>query len=598
MYNRNKNPRPSVRTMRIPAPKRGWIRAENLATADRSGAEVLDNYFPTTEGARLRHGSAKYATVGGSVTQIMPYHAGAGGALFAATATDIYDITSPVDTTTVPTSSMSNLSSGDWSYVQFSTTAGDYLYAVNGTDYAVYYNTSLEPIGDQAVNELSYDALSAEFSPNTTLTGATSGATATIYAVEPATSLTGTLKLGTISGTFQDNETITDSATGSATVNGVASAGSTIAITGVSTRSLSQVWSFKSRLWFVEKNSLSAWYLPTSSLGGAATEFPLGPVFQRGGSLLMGATWSIDAGSGIDDVCLFITDQGEVAVYQGTDPASASTWALVGVYQIGKPLNKNATFKAGGDLAVMTEDGIIPISAAIRKDRVALQGVAITAPIEDAWRDAVANRSVAFPFTATLWQSATMLVVGVPAIDGSSLISYVANARTGAWCRFTGWDVRCAGVYQDNFYFGTSSSTIMQGETGGSDDGQAYTGVWVPKFSDDASPNYKMASHARLRARGTKVFRPTIQAFADNTIGSYDAVSTATSTVGATWGLAVWGTDVWGAPGSGPSQTDWQTVSAAGVSLTPAIQVASNSTQEPSFELIAADLIYEEGALL
>ena len=51
------------------------------------------------------------------------------------------------------------------------------------------------------------------------LTGGTSGATAVI--LEDADGgATGTLTLGNITGTFQNNETITDSATGSATSNG------------------------------------------------------------------------------------------------------------------------------------------------------------------------------------------------------------------------------------------------------------------------------------------------------------------------------------------------------------------------------------------
>ena len=85
------------------------------------------------------------------------------------------------------------------------------------------------------------------------------------------------------------------------------------------------------------------------------------------GQFYLGQRGSLDSGSGLDDVCIFVSDQGEIAVYQGTDPASASTWSLVGVYEIGKPLNKHASFGAGGDLAILTEDGIIPVSEALRK---------------------------------------------------------------------------------------------------------------------------------------------------------------------------------------------------------------------------------------
>ena len=47
------------------------------------------------------------------------------------------------------------------------------------------------------------------------------------------------------------------------------------AITGVSTKNIINVNIFKNRIWLVQKNSLSAWYLPALAIQGAAVEFPL-----------------------------------------------------------------------------------------------------------------------------------------------------------------------------------------------------------------------------------------------------------------------------------------------------------------------------------
>ena len=70
---------------------------------------------------------------------------------------------------------------------------------------------------------LAYDNQSANFTAAKQLTGGTSNATATIMKDTDA-GATGTLVLSNVSGTFQDNETITDdnSSPGSATVNGTA----------------------------------------------------------------------------------------------------------------------------------------------------------------------------------------------------------------------------------------------------------------------------------------------------------------------------------------------------------------------------------------
>lgn len=66
---------------------------------------------------------------------------------------------------------------------------------------------------------LLYDGQTSNFTAELTLTGGTSGATAYIVS-DTDGGTTGSLKLRKISGTFQDNETITDSSTGSATANG------------------------------------------------------------------------------------------------------------------------------------------------------------------------------------------------------------------------------------------------------------------------------------------------------------------------------------------------------------------------------------------
>jgi hypothetical protein len=109
-------------------------------------------------------------------------------------------------------------------------------------------------------------------------------------------------------------------------------------ITGVDSATLIHVNTHKERVWFVQKDTLKAWYLGTKAISGAATAFPFQSIAQSGGypSVAM-ATWTIDAGFGADDLAVFITSQGEVIVYRGTDPSSATTWALVGVWQLGTP---------------------------------------------------------------------------------------------------------------------------------------------------------------------------------------------------------------------------------------------------------------------
>jgi hypothetical protein len=68
--------------------------------------------------------------------------------------------------------------------------------------------------------KLKYDALTADFTESLTVTGGTSGATGVIEEIWDNGDNSGTLILSSVSGTFEDNEALTDSSTGAATVNG------------------------------------------------------------------------------------------------------------------------------------------------------------------------------------------------------------------------------------------------------------------------------------------------------------------------------------------------------------------------------------------
>ena len=133
------------------------------------------------------------------------------------------------------------------------------------------------------------------------------------------------------------------------------------AVTGVTTTNLVNINVHKSRIWFIESGTLKAWYLPTNSVGGAVSALDLSGLCVRGGYLMAMATWTLDAGRGMDDHAVFITSEGEIVVYAGVDPASAATWQpLVGVYAMGTPLGRRCAVKYAGDVLVITKGRIIP----------------------------------------------------------------------------------------------------------------------------------------------------------------------------------------------------------------------------------------------
>jgi hypothetical protein len=374
--------------------------------------------------------------------------------------------------------------------------------------------------------------------------------------------------------------------------------GTTPAITGVTATTLSHVWAFKNRLFFVQKNTLDAWYLPVDSIGGAAVKFPLGGIFKRGGSLMFGGSWAVDTGSGLGEKCVFISTEGEVAIYEGTDPASAASWALEGVYRIGRPLGQRAVFRAGGDLAIATDVGIVPLSQAISTDLGALGGKAITRTIEDEWAAEVAQRVGLFPWHVEIWPTKQMAIVAMPTYSSLPARCLVANIRTGAWTRYTGWDTQCLGLYQDRMFFGTAAGLIVEAETGGTDQGSSYTAQYVNLYSDCGAPGMPKV---------VTMMRPlyiTTQTIGDKVSCSFDYVPTLPTAPSAaaiagganTWDSGLWDTATWSDTATKTVSKNWRAVTGSGISVAPTVQVTVGQTGLPDIELVKTDLQFTVGS--
>lgn len=608
----------------FPAPTRGWISNGNLAVSQPAGAVVLENWFPTATGAIMRRGKQIYATLGNGdlpTTAMFAYNDGNNRKLFAANETTIYDITnitSPTNYTIgtdegdeIGTESddvigqrstdghdvVTGQTGGDWISVQFETSGGAYLVNVNGSDpMQVYDGTHWYPISSSAVSTLNYDAETVAFTVGETLTGTTSGATATILRVDD-NGTTGTLILGAITGgPFDDNETITDGDGGSATADG-ASATLFGAFSGVDTSNLSYVWSFKNRLFFIEKETMNAWYLPVDQITGTATKFPLGGEFSLGGSLVFGASWSRDTGDGLNAMCAFFTSEGQVAIYQGTNPADADAWAQVGIYRIGKALGKLAHITAGGDLVIATDIGFVPLSQALQKDYVALSPSAVSAPIEAEWNSAVALRSSA-AWQCEVWSAGQMVIVALPTVNDQPDRMFVANARTGAWAAFTNWGATCIQVFEDRLFFGSTEGRVFEANVTGLDDGVPYTTTYIPSFDAMQASGMKTVTMARAVLKSATALNERLSVQKDYKIRMPTAPDASPSSSISTWDSGIWGESVWGRPADKSVFQRWRSVAGSGETIAIGVQITSGTLVPIDAEIIRTDAIYRNGALV
>lgn len=428
--------------------------------------------------------------------------------------------------------------------------------------------------------------------PDVIPAAAVSGQTSGYYSTAQISNAAGSSYLYAVNGT--DLARLYDGTTWTA-INGA----SVPAITGVTTSTLSFVWSFASRLFFIQKNTLSVWYLPVDSIGGAAAEFSLAGVFQDGGSLLFGGKWSLDAGDGLDDKCVFVSDQGEVAVYQGTNPGSAADWQKVGVYQITPPMGPNGTMSAGGDLLIATEDGIVPISEAVNKDVAALSLSAVTRNIEPEWKREVISRRT-LPWEILKWPTNNMMVISLPVPDeGISPYCFVANLETGAWTKFTGWETRSIGLFSDFGFFGTNTGTIHQMEIGGSDDGTPYVCTYVGLPDHLRTPGAtKIVHSARSVFLSNVPFIAKISASVNYQVTLPTPPSSVANFATDEWDSGLWDVARWDSAGVGTVSTKWVSIGKTGFSISPQIQITCGVTPFPRTELIAYDVIYERGGVM
>lgn len=505
----------------LPAPVGGWNARDSLANMEPTDAVQLDNLFPTVSSCVLRGGYTVLATVTGTVKTLFNYSGGATERLFALAGTSIYR----VDTGTAVAQSLpAALTSIPCEYTNISTTGGNFMFIVNGTDTPVLYD------GTDWKNP------GSGFAPAITF---------------PATPA------------------------------------------GMITSKFSNITLFKNRLWFIEKNTLRAWYLPTLSIGGQAQYIDLSSIAKFGGHLVDLDTWTVDAGYGVDDNLAFITSNGEVIVYRGTDPASAATWALAGVWKLGSPIGTKAMLKYGGDLLILTYDGLMPMAQSLQSSRLDPR-VALSNKIQGAIAAATTQYG---SHTSTGWQiyysaKNNAVWINVPVQDDLQE-QYVMNTITTSWCRFTGWGAYCWETYNDNPYFGGNGFVAQ---------------AWTDTYTDNTSTPINaiaLQAYNYFDSRGVKKYftraRPTIITDGNPSVGLEMNVDFEVSTDVASvlsgpapnygiWDTSKWDAGIWG--GGRQVLNNWQGITGIGYcgSL-----VFKSSSKETQIEWPSTDVVFQTG---
>lgn len=369
------------------------------------------------------------------------------------------------------------------------------------------------------------------------------------------------------------------------------SAWATQSITVATASTFISVTAHQARLWFVEKQSLKLWYLATYAIAGAATKLDLGALCKHGGELVAVATWTYDGGAGADDLLAAITSQGEVVVYAGTDPSSSSTWALKGVYKIDRPIGNRCVIKLGADLAILTESGVVQMSAVLTS--VAGKD-AFSDVIRDEFVAAAASAKGVYGWSLSLYPKRGWLIANIPTLTAGEYDQFVFNTLNGAWTRFRGQPAICWHASGDAIYFGGPDGGLYQADTGTSDDGTTIDWDYQPAWSRFGTSQKKRFTLSRVNFFSDGQPRPLINMRVDYDDRAPTSSPTLTvADVGSEWDADAWDDATWG--GGLYASANWITVTGAGIVGAPRIQ---GSTTTADIAIVSVDVAFEVGGLI
>ena len=393
---------------------------------------------------------------------------------------------------------------------------------------------------------------------------------------------------------IQQNDAIIQVAAGSG-------AGNTIS--GVDPKNLVDVYTHQKRLWFVEKNASRGWYMPPEQITGIAQSFDFGPNWTRGGYLNQIITWTIEDGNGADDHLAAISSQGEISIYQGTDPEGADTWSLQGVYFCGAPVGRRAAVRYGGDIMVLTQFGVTFVSDLLKSTKVNPSEDNNAKYIQQLVSTSVSLVGDRFGWQPFLFPGANMVMVNIPSTDTTSF-QFVMNDITKAWSQFFGYNAYCWELHQQLPFYGAFGAVYRAWE--GTTDGGSInpsTGVVTEGKAINAEAQTSFSYFDSMGVqKHFKMVRPTILsrgAFSVNFTVNTDFVFDSPLAPAAfsfeepgRWHVDNWDATNW--EGGLGTFKSWQAVT--GIGTAGSIRLLVRSRQETYWA--STDWLYENGGIM
>lgn len=532
-----------LRWVTTPAPMGGLNTIDAGPAVPVTDCLELINLVADARGLRSRSGSREWVTgltgaTGNMVRTVMPFigslATGANDKLFVTTSSGIWDVTASTTTPAITLAFASTTGNAGWGvYHTASTSAGRFLYYADEVNGLYIYTETSNTWAKVASGVTQAWAANTDYEVgNQVVNGGR------VYVCDTdgrSASSGGPTGTGT---NIPDNTTRWDFV--SAVVANVIGPSLSDQQTGLSGNPANFVYvmAFKSRIWFVERDTSRAWYLDTSSIYGTVTSFDFGLALRSGGPLVGLYNWTYDAGAGPDDRLVAIASSGSLVVYEGTDPASVSTFSLKGMWYVGElPAGRRIATDIGGHLLILSRRGAVPINKLIAGGNLGDTSMYATRKITNLFTQEVNSYGDFLGWAMVVHPTDNVLLVLVPQGVDVATEQRVLGLETGGWSKYEDLPMLSAASWDGELYFGTPDGRVLR-NVGNADerklaDSAAYTAItWklITGFAELGGGRQVMVKELR------PVFRSDSSTVSVEAVARYDYDETVASTPSLTLG--------------------------------------------------------------
>jgi hypothetical protein len=346
----------------------------------------------------------------------------------------------------------------------------------------------------------------------------------------------------------------------------------------------------KGRVWFLETNSPTVYYsAPFTNNPTAVAPLYLGPLLKLGGHIVAVQSWSRDGGDGPDDLLVFVSNNGEILIYSGIDPAV--DFQIVGNFKQARPLGLRCLRKAGADVVYYSFFGPSSLSELLPMIESQARNVI---PMRDEFERWVDQNHSSFGWDLEMYSRRSWIVYNVPITPPTKFNQYVLSLDTGAWFEITDWNALCWKEHGENLYFGDFTGAINLADFGQNDNGQAIQLDYMASWSDFGTPSSKKFNVAEVTVRSNAVPKISMDMMLDyrETLPE-TAPAFASQAINSPWNISPWNISPWS--GSARYYSEWQGL--RGVGYAGALRYRA-SIKDSTHELFGYRVVYEEGDVL